>query len=67
MVDAALSRMLHDVLALSDIPEVESHKLSELCRILSALEALFVEDVEQVSKHLTLSLPRVYLWIRHHL
>ncbi|THH27514.1 hypothetical protein EUX98_g6676 [Antrodiella citrinella] len=49
VVDAALSRMLQDVLALPDIPEVESHKLSELCRILSALEALFVEDVEQPS------------------
>lgn len=41
--------MLQDIIALPDIPEVESHKLSELCRILSALEVLFVEDVEQVS------------------
>ncbi|TCD71745.1 hypothetical protein EIP91_005511 [Steccherinum ochraceum] len=49
VVDEALCRMLQDVLALSDIPEVESHRLSELCRILGALEALFVEDVEQAS------------------
>ncbi|KAK7686153.1 hypothetical protein QCA50_010373 [Cerrena zonata] len=44
IVDAALSRILRDVLALFDIPEVESHRLSELCRILNALESLFVED-----------------------
>lgn len=48
IVDAVLSRILNDILALSDIPEVESHRLSELCRILSALEALFVEDSNHV-------------------
>jgi centromere/kinetochore protein ZW10 len=36
------------MLALGDIPEVESHRLSELCRILNALEGLFVEDHNQV-------------------
>lgn len=40
--------MLRDVLALPDITAVESHKLSELCRIFTALEALFVEGEEQV-------------------
>lgn len=49
VVDAALSRILEDVLALPDIPEVESHRLSELCRIFNALEGLFSEDPEQVS------------------
>jgi len=49
VVDAALSRVLDDILALPDIPEVESHKLSELCRILNALEVLFVEDTEQLA------------------
>lgn len=44
VTDAALSRILQDVLALPDIPEMESHRLSELCRILNALEGLFVED-----------------------
>jgi hypothetical protein len=44
VTDAALSRILQDVLALPDIPELESHRLSELCRILNALEGLFVED-----------------------
>ncbi|KAF8634600.1 hypothetical protein AX17_004189 [Amanita inopinata Kibby_2008] len=49
VVEAALSKMLQDILALPDIPEVESHKLSELCRILNALEGLFVEDYNQPS------------------
>lgn len=48
MVDAALSRMLADILALADITAEESTKLSELCRIFNALEGLFVEDPSQV-------------------
>ncbi|KAJ6518886.1 hypothetical protein C8R45DRAFT_807703 [Mycena sanguinolenta] len=47
LTEAALSRVLEDILALPDIPEVESHRLSELCRMLHALEALFVEDTHQ--------------------
>ncbi|KAG9313057.1 hypothetical protein JVU11DRAFT_6497 [Chiua virens] len=49
VVDGVLSRILDSVLAISDIPEVESHKLSELCRILTALEGLFVEDTSESS------------------
>ncbi|KAF8845113.1 hypothetical protein BDN67DRAFT_920456 [Paxillus ammoniavirescens] len=49
VVDGVLSRILEDILAISDIPEVESHKLSELCRILSALEGLFVENTSESS------------------
>ncbi|KZT07285.1 uncharacterized protein LAESUDRAFT_651560 [Laetiporus sulphureus 93-53] len=49
VLDAALSRILSDILALPDITEVESHRLSELCRILNATEGLFVEDPEQPS------------------
>ena len=48
VTDAALSRVVQDVLALGDIPELESHQLSELCRILLALEGLFSEDPEKV-------------------
>lgn len=48
IVNAALGRVLQDVLALPDITEVESHKLNDLCRILNALEGLFVEDPSQV-------------------
>ncbi|KAJ6591472.1 hypothetical protein DFH09DRAFT_1273408 [Mycena vulgaris] len=47
VTETAVSRVLEDVLALPDIPEVESHRLSELCRILHGLEALFVEDADQ--------------------
>ncbi|KAJ7623164.1 hypothetical protein FB45DRAFT_752778 [Roridomyces roridus] len=43
LTDTALSRVLEDVLALPDIPEVESHRLNELCRLLHPLEALFME------------------------
>ncbi|KDR80702.1 hypothetical protein GALMADRAFT_241105 [Galerina marginata CBS 339.88] len=49
VADIALSRVLRDVLALPDIPELESHRLSELCRIFNALEGLFNEDPEQPS------------------
>ncbi|KZT67377.1 hypothetical protein DAEQUDRAFT_713635 [Daedalea quercina L-15889] len=49
VVDAALSRMLADVLALPDITADESNRLSELCRIFNALEGLFVEDLSQPS------------------
>ncbi|KAG8221009.1 hypothetical protein J3R82DRAFT_2518 [Butyriboletus roseoflavus] len=49
VVDGILSRILDSILAISDIPEVESHKLSELCRILTALEGLFVENTSESS------------------
>ena len=48
VIDGVLSRILDSILAISDIPEVESHKLSELCRILTALEGLFVENTSEV-------------------
>ncbi|KIM44702.1 hypothetical protein M413DRAFT_25141 [Hebeloma cylindrosporum] len=49
VADAALSRILRDIIALPDIPEIESHRLSELCRILNAMEGLFSEDPDQPS------------------
>ncbi|KAH9004741.1 hypothetical protein EDB86DRAFT_3062301 [Lactarius hatsudake] len=48
LVNFSLMRILGDILALPDITEVESHRLSELCRILHALEGLFIDDPEQV-------------------
>ncbi|CCM02541.1 uncharacterized protein FIBRA_04643 [Fibroporia radiculosa] len=42
--EAALSRVLADILALPDITADESHRLNELCHILNALEGLFVSD-----------------------
>ncbi|KAF4610462.1 hypothetical protein D9613_006989 [Agrocybe pediades] len=49
VADSVLSRMLHDILALPDIPEVESHRLSELCRIMNSMEGLFCEDHSEAS------------------
>ncbi|KAH7915288.1 hypothetical protein BJ138DRAFT_1055180 [Hygrophoropsis aurantiaca] len=49
VVEDVLGQILEDVLALQDIPEIESHKLSELCRILGALEGLFIEDTSESS------------------
>ncbi|KAH9846124.1 hypothetical protein C2E23DRAFT_605268 [Lenzites betulinus] len=49
VVETAVSRILGDVLALEDITEVESHRLSELCHILMAVEGLFVEDPDHPS------------------
>ena len=48
VADAALSRILENILALPDITEAESHRLSELCRILHSLEGLFIEDTNEV-------------------
>lgn len=47
-MNAALSRILRDILALPDITADESHRLCELCHILNALEGIFVEDPAQV-------------------
>ncbi|KAF8202281.1 hypothetical protein BJ912DRAFT_944331 [Pholiota molesta] len=49
VAEAALSRILRDILALPDIPEIESHRLSELCRILNSMEGLFSEDPNEPS------------------
>lgn len=48
VVEAALTKILDDVLSLPDIPELDSHRLSELCRILNALEGLFADGTESV-------------------
>jgi hypothetical protein len=52
LVNFCLTSVMGDILALSDITEVESHRLSELCRILHALEGLFVDTPEQVRSYL---------------
>ena len=48
-MNAALARLLADMLAIPDIIKDESHNLSELCHILNASEGLFVEDPDQAS------------------
>ena len=42
VVDDALYRVLDDVLAIPDIPEADSERLSELCELFTPLEDLFV-------------------------
>ena len=64
VVNAALARVLQDILALPDITEVESHKLNDLCRILNALEGLFVEDRSQVSNVCCISHGAELKWVR---
>jgi centromere/kinetochore protein ZW10 len=44
VTEAAISKILEDVLALGDIPELDSRRLAELCRILNAVEGLFIDD-----------------------
>lgn len=51
-VNGALSRIMNDILYLEDIPEVESHRLSLLCKALSSLEDLFAENAGQVCDRL---------------
>ena len=57
LVNFCLTSVMDDILAIPDITEVESHRLSELCRILHALEGLFVDDPEQVRCHVFATLP----------
>lgn len=52
IVEATLVRIVEDITALPDIPAVESHRLSELCRILNALEGLF-GSVNQITDPVT--------------
>ncbi|EIN09514.1 hypothetical protein PUNSTDRAFT_112977 [Punctularia strigosozonata HHB-11173 SS5] len=61
LVEHALRRILADVLALDDIPELESHRLSELCKILNALEGLFLDNPEEPS----LVVAHVPSWLKY--
>ena len=49
LANAAISGVLGDILVLPDITEADSHRLGEFCRILSALEFLFIGDNGEVS------------------
>jgi centromere/kinetochore protein ZW10 len=57
LVNFCLTSVIGDILALPDITEVESHRLSELCRILHALEGLFVDAPGQVRSYLLAAFP----------
>ncbi|KAF8659809.1 hypothetical protein AX16_001694 [Volvariella volvacea WC 439] len=49
IVDSVLLQVLDDMLALEDITAEESHQLAELCKILNALEVLFMDDLQEES------------------
>ena len=51
IIDAVLSRILKDTIKLPNTTADEYHRLSELCRMLNALEGLFVEGPEHISSH----------------
>ncbi|KAG8745644.1 hypothetical protein FRC10_007341 [Ceratobasidium sp. 414] len=42
LVDDVLVRITEDILAMPDIPETESHRLHDICKIVHAFEGLFV-------------------------
>ncbi|KZV94585.1 hypothetical protein EXIGLDRAFT_645072 [Exidia glandulosa HHB12029] len=44
LVDGVLAQMIDQIIALDDIPDVESRHLSQLCRLLTHLEGLFVDE-----------------------
>jgi protein transport protein DSL1/ZW10 len=48
LIETSLASVLEDIIGLDDIPEVESHRLAELCRMLNVLEGLFIEDDAEV-------------------
>jgi hypothetical protein len=48
-VDDVLARIIEDIIALPDIPELESHRLGDLCKLLNPLEELFRDDTEKGS------------------
>ncbi|KLO17945.1 hypothetical protein SCHPADRAFT_936603 [Schizopora paradoxa] len=61
VVESALSKVIEDILALPDIPELDSRRLSELCRILNALEGLFADDPETGS----VAIDHVPSWLKY--
>ncbi|KAG8679682.1 hypothetical protein FRC09_018796 [Ceratobasidium sp. 395] len=56
LVDDVLVRITEDILAMPDIPETESHRLHDICKILHAFESLFVLEGDTTS-NVTLHVP----------
>jgi len=46
LLDDVLARIIEDIISLPDIPEMESHRLGELCKLMNPLEELFVDNGE---------------------
>ncbi|KAJ1306749.1 hypothetical protein OPQ81_007735 [Rhizoctonia solani] len=49
LVEDVLSRLTDDILSMHDIPETESHRLHDICKLMHTFESLFVPDGESVS------------------
>ncbi|KAF8677565.1 Centromere/kinetochore Zw10 [Rhizoctonia solani] len=49
LVEDVLSRLTDDILSMHDIPETESHRLHEICKLMHTFESLFVPDGESTS------------------
>lgn len=49
LMEETLLSVLRDILALPDIPEVDSHRLNALCKKLERLKELFVLVPDEVS------------------
>ncbi|KAG9125143.1 hypothetical protein FRC07_008807 [Ceratobasidium sp. 392] len=56
LVDDVLVRITEDILAMPDIPETESHRLHDICKILHAFESLFVVE-DGAASSVTLHVP----------
>ncbi|KAG8678618.1 hypothetical protein FRC08_017636 [Ceratobasidium sp. 394] len=56
LVDDVLVRVTEDILAMPDIPETESHRLHDICRIVHAFESLFIIEGDTTSS-VTLHVP----------
>ncbi|KAG9087157.1 hypothetical protein FRC06_002703, partial [Ceratobasidium sp. 370] len=49
LVDDVLVRIAEDILAMPDIPETESHRLHDICKIVHAFEGLFIPEGDTTS------------------
>ena len=48
LVEDVLVRLNEDILSMPDIPETESHRLHDICKIVHAFESLFLVEGESV-------------------
>jgi hypothetical protein len=48
LVDDVLIRVTEDILSMHDIPETESHRLHDICKIIHAFDSLFILEGDSV-------------------
>ncbi|KAG8692056.1 hypothetical protein FRC11_007022 [Ceratobasidium sp. 423] len=49
LVEDVLSRLTEDILSMHDIPETESHRLHDICKVMHSFESLFTPNGESAS------------------